>query len=307
MYKLAGRRFWFFLISGLGILIAIVALAVIGLPFGVDFSAGSLLTIHFENKIEQSQLLDELTAQGYPGAIIQTIGQEDLDFIIRTQTLSTTQKDELVSALTTRLGNLEVREFDTVSPMVASETAQNALIAMAAAAVGILLYVTFAFRKMPKPFRWGACGIIATVHDVVIASGIFAIFGAVFGWEVNLMFIIGILGILGYSINNTVVVFDRIRENMKKGISPDFEVVVNYSMVETLGRCLNTSLTTLITIIALMLFVGASIQNLVVVMLIGLIAGTWSSVCIAPTLLVVWETKNWGLRRSLQPAKAGGE
>jgi preprotein translocase subunit SecF len=178
--------------------------------------------------------------------------------------------------------------------MIAGETVHNAIIAVAVAAVGILLYITWAFRKMPKPFHYGTCGIIALVHDVLVVTGVFAILGVVAGWEINLMFITGVLAVIGYSINNTVVVFDRIRENLRRGVHPDFEMVVNNSLVETMSRSLNTSLTTLFVILALMLFVGASIQNFAVAMLIGIIAGTYSSLFVAPTLLIVWERGEWG-------------
>jgi len=178
--------------------------------------------------------------------------------------------------------------------VIARETARIAAIAVAVAAVGILLYVTWAFRRMPKPFRYGTCAIIALVHDVLVVLGVFSILGSILGWEVNLMFITGILAVIGYSVNNTVVIFDRIRENLIKGVSPNFEVIVNNSLVESLGRSLNTSLTTLFVVLALLLFVGAAIQNFAIVLLIGIIVGTYSSLCIAPQLLVVWERGEWG-------------
>jgi len=147
---------------------------------------------------------------------------------------------------------------------------------------------------MPHPIRYGTCAVIALVHDAFIALGVFSILGGILNWQVNLMFITGILTIIGYSVNNIVVIFDRIRENLRLGISPDFEVVVNSSLIETLGRSLNTIITTLITVFALMFFVGASIQNFVVVLVVGLIAGTFDSICVAPMLLVTWDKKEWG-------------
>jgi hypothetical protein len=129
---------------------------------------------------------------------------------------------------------------------------------------------------------------------VPVTIGFFAIAGRYLDWDVNLMFITGILAIIGYSVNNIVVIFDRIRENLRLGISPDFEVVVNSSLIETLGRSLNTIITTLITVFALMFFVGATIQNFVVVLVVGLIAGTFDSICVAPMLLVTWDKKEWG-------------
>ncbi len=300
MLDITGKRFLFFLISGVLILIGIISLVVFGLKPGIEFSSGSMLTVSFEQEVAQSELRQELVNLGYPNVIIQRTGEGD--FFIRTRELTGEDKAAMESALTARFGSATEREFYSVSPMVAEETAHNAAIAVAVAAVGILLYITWAFRRMPKPFHYGICAIIALVHDVVVVTGIFAILGAIMGWEINLMFITGVLAVIGYSINNTVVVFDRIRENLKKGISTDFEVVVNSSLVETLSRSLNTSLTTIFVVLALLLFVGASIQNFAIVLLIGVIAGTYSSLCIAPTLLVVWQRKEWG--KFLRPAQA---
>jgi preprotein translocase subunit SecF len=156
-----------------------------------------------------------------------------------------------------------------------------------------MLYVTWAFRRMPKPLRYGTCAIVALLHDTLVAVGIFSIIGGVLQWEVNLMFITGILAVIGYSVNNTVVVFDRIRENLLKNTAADFKTVVNSSLTESLTRSVNTSLTTIIVVLALLLFVGATIQNFAVVLLIGIIAGTFSSLFIAPSLLVVWESHEW--------------
>ena len=192
------------------------------------------------------------------------------------------------------LGPLEVKEFDAVSAMVATETTRNAAIAVAVAAIGILLYVAWAFRRMSHPFRYGACAIVALLHDTLVALGTFSILGGMLGWEINLMFVTGILAVIGYSVNNTVVVFDRIRENLTKDQKSDFELVVNNSLVETMSRSLNTSLTTLFVVLALFLFIGPAIQNFAVVLLVGIVAGTYSSLFIAPSLLVVWQKGEWG-------------
>ena len=299
MIDIVGKRLRFFIISGVIITISIVALANFGLKPGIEFSSGSMMTINFEQEVESSDLKQELIGMGYTDAIIQQTGEGD--FLIRTTEITSEAKAELTDALTTKFGPATESEFHSVSPMVASETARNAGIAIGVAAVGILLYITLAFRKMPKPFRYGTCAIIALGHDTLIAMGIFAILGATWGWQIDLKFIIGILAVVGYSVNNTVVVFDRIRENLSRGISPDFKVVVNTSLIETLGRSLNTSLTTLFVILALLLFVGASIQNFAVVMLIGIVAGTFSSIFIAPNILVAWEKRARG--KLSRPAK----
>ena len=299
MLDIIGKRFWFFLISGGVILISIISLVTFGLKYGIEFSSGSMMTVNFEQEVDQAELEQELANLGYTNAIIQRTGAGD--FLIRTRELTGEDKKVLQDGLTAKYGRLTEAEFYSVSPMVAEETAQNAAIAVAVAAIGILLYVTWAFHRMPKPFHYGTCAIIALTHDALIALGVFSILGGIFDWEINLMFITGVLAVIGYSVNNTVVVFDRIRENLSMGVSPDFEVVVNNSLVETLGRSLNTSLTTLLVVLALLFFVGATILNFAVVLLIGIIAGTFSSVCIAPPLLVVWEKGEWG--RFLHPIR----
>jgi preprotein translocase subunit SecF len=287
-----GKRFWFFAISGVVILIGIISLVTFGLVAGIEFSSGSMMTVRFEQEVDQGDLKQELASLGYANAIIQHTGAED--FLIRTHELAGEDKAALEDALAAKFGHLTETQFHSVSPMVARETTQSAGIAVAVAAIGILLYVTWAFHRMPKPFHYGTCAIIALIHDTLVALGVFSILGGILNWQINLMFITGILAVIGYSVNNTVVVFDRIRENLTIGVSPHFEVVVNNSLVETLSRSLNTSLTTLLVILALLLFVGASIQNFAVVLLIGIIAGTFSSIGIAPSLLVVWEKGEWG-------------
>ncbi|MFC1942151.1 protein translocase subunit SecF [Chloroflexota bacterium] len=303
MFDIIGKRFLFFLISGVVILIGIISLATFGLPSGIEFSSGSILAVTFEESVDYSQFKEEIVNQGYTDAIIQRTS--DGEFLIRTHELTTEEKAQLEGDLSSRFGQLSETQFYSVSPMVASETSSNAAIAVAVAALGILLYVTWAFRRMPRPFHYGTCAIVALVHDAVIALGVFSILGAILDWQINLMFITGVLAVIGYSVNNTVVIFDRIRENLIKGIGADFEAVVNNSLVDTLSRSVNTSLTTLIVVLALFLFVGTSIQNFVVVLIIGIIAGTFSSVCIAPSLLVVWDKREWGrfIRRT-SPSRA---
>ncbi|MFC1932313.1 protein translocase subunit SecF [Chloroflexota bacterium] len=305
MFDIVGKRFWFFLIAGLVILVSIISLAT---PFGrlkpgVEFSSGSLMMVGFEQEVKKSDLERELASLGYANAIIQLVGEDD--FLIRLPELSGEAKAELEAGLTARFDTLEVREFDTISPMVAAETARNAGIAVAVAAIGILLYIAWAFRRMPHPFRYGTCAIVALLHDVLVALGVFSILGGVLGWEINLMFVTGILAVIGYSVNNTVVVFDRIRENLTKYAGSDFEVIVNNSLVESLSRSLNTSATTLFVVLALLLFVGASIQNFAVILLVGIIVGTYSSLCIAPQLLVVWRKGEWGRFIGRRPQLAG--
>jgi len=242
--------------------------------------------------VEPEQLRQEFTNLGHPEAIVQVSGR---DFLVRLKKISSQERESLTEGLETSLGSeIIARDYNTISASIAANTARNAGIAVMIAAVAMLFYIAWAFRRMPKPFRWGACAIIALVHDVVIVMGIFSILGRMANVEVNAMFITGLLAVVGYSINNTVVAFDRIRENMVKGINSDFAVTVNSSLLETLARSLNTSLTTLCVILALFLFGGSTIHLFVAVLLVGLLSGTYSSLFIAGPLMVTWEKGEWG-------------
>jgi preprotein translocase subunit SecF len=303
--NIIARRYWFFLISGVLIITAIVSLATFGLKSGIEFSAGVRLTIRFDKPVDYSAFQQEISKLGYSDAIIQSVGNSQ--FIVRLKQITDAQTADLQTALTTAFGNLALQAQET-TPGAVANTPRNAAVAVGVALVGILIYVTIAFRKMPQPFRFGVCSVIALFHDVLVTAGLFSLFGAILGWEINLMFITGILTIIGYSINNTIVVFDRIRENETKGISNDFEFIVNSSVVETLGRSFNTSITVLITTLALLLFVGTTIQNFAIVLLIGNIVGTYDSVFVAPGLLVVWDKGEWGrfVGQKATPAVAKG-
>jgi preprotein translocase subunit SecF len=290
--NIMNKRLWYFLVAGIVAIVCIVSLATVGIKTGVEFSSGSILTIGFEKQVDESALTKELSDLGYKDIVIQQTG--DGDYIIRTPELNESTKTQLVNGLTTKLGALSVKEFDSVSSMIASETTRNASIAVVIAVAAMLLYIAWAFRKMPSPFRFGACAVIGLAFDLLVALGVFSILGAIRGWQIDLMFIAGILAILGYSINNTVIIFDRMRENTARGISPDIEVIANASIVQTLGRSFNSSLTTLITLLVLALFVGASIQNFVIVLIIGVVSGVLTSTFLSPELVVAWQKKSWG-------------
>jgi preprotein translocase subunit SecF len=287
---IVGKRKWFFIVTAVLILICIISLATVGLKTGVEFSSGSMLTVGFENEIAADELKEYLASTEHSSALIQRMGTGD--FIIRTMELDEAAKDQLMAGLESEFGAVELKEFNNVTPMVASETARNAAIAVLVAAVAMLLYIAWAFRRMPNPFRFGICAIAGLAMDTILALGVFSILGNVMVLEINLMFITGVLAVIGYSINNTVVVFDRVRENITRGVHADFSDIVNTSIVQTLSRSVNTSLTTLITLLALILFVGASIQNFVIVLIIGVVSGLFSSTCIAPTLLVEWHKRS---------------
>ena len=292
MLNIIGKRFWYFLISGIVIIAGIIALIVFGLKPGIEFSSGSLLTVSFEQKVDEGQVKQALAELGYGTAIVQHTGAGD--FLIRLPELSDAAKADLETGLTASLGNLEVKGFDSVSPMIAAETTRNAAIAVIVSAFAMLLYISWAFHRMPNPLRWGACAIASLMHDVLVVIGVFAILSGIFGWQIDLMFVAGVLTVIGYSINDTIVIFDRIRENIRNYGDADFEGVVNHSLVETMSRTLITGSGTLFVLIALLLFIGAPIQNLIVVLLVGIITGTYSSIGTAASLLVVWKKGEWG-------------
>jgi SecD/SecF fusion protein len=287
------RRLWYFLLSAIIIIPGVISLAVFGLKPGVDFQSGTSMTLHFSQPVEQGQLRQILTDQGFSDAVVQhTSGG---DFLVRTETMSSDQRAKLVSAMEDSLGSqVTVSDFYSVSPIIAGETARNAVIAVIVAAIGILLYITWAFRKMPKPFRWGACAVAALIHDVLLLLGVFSILGLTANVEIDALFLTGMLTVVGYSVHDTIVVFDRIRENVRRGISRDFPMVVNSSILETLSRSINTAMTVLFVAVALFLFGGVTIRYFILVLLIGILTGTYSSIFNASQLLVVWDTGKWG-------------
>jgi preprotein translocase subunit SecF len=303
MIDFVGNKRWFFLASGILIVIAIVSLVVSQiqidspLRMGTDFTGGTSMILDFGPPVEQDQVREEIVDLGYDEARIQDAGEGS--FIVYTREITSDEARTLAEEVGTALGSqVEITDYYLVSATVAARTARNAVIAVVIAAVAMLFYIVWAFRRMPSPFRWGTCAIIALIHDVFIIVGIFSILGGLAGVAIDALFITGLLAVVGYSINNTVVVFDRIRENVLKQVRPDFAATVNDSLVETLGRCLNTALTTFFVLLALFLFGGATIHYFVLVLLIGVIIGTYSSICISSQLLVVWEKKDW---RALLP------
>lgn len=300
MIDFVGRSRWFFLASWILVAIGIVSLVSsqiqLGTPLrpGIDFTGGTSLMLEVgpEYEVTLSQLREEVVELGYDKARIQDAGEGN--FIVYTSEITSDEAADLVQQLEAALdAEIEIVDYYLVSETVAVRTAGNALIAVIIAAVAMMLYIVWAFRRMPKPFRWGTCAVVALTHDVFIIVGIFSLLGVLGQVAVDAMFITGLLAVVGYSINNTVVIFDRIRENMSKRLRPDFAETVNDSLIETLGRCLNTALTTLFVLLALLLFGGATIQYFVLVLVLGVIIGTYSSICVSSQLLVVWEKRQW--------------
>jgi preprotein translocase subunit SecF len=305
LLDIVGKRSWFYLLSILVLVPGIVSLLLPGgLRPGIDFSSGSIMTIQFDQSVDQSALRDEFAALGHPEAIVQKssgAGASGSTFIVRTFTLKTEQKDAsgnvtqpserqtVADAMKQKFGNLQVLSFDSVSPVIASEMVKNAVIAVGVAALGILLYIAYAFRRVKTSFRWGTCAIIALLHDAFVVLGIFSILGRIFEIELDSLFITAVLTVIGFSVHDTIVVFDRIRENYGRRMGDRMENIVNHSIMQTMGRSLNTSMTVLLVLMALYLFGGVTTRTFTLALLIGVTTGTYSSIFVAASLLVTWE------------------
>ncbi len=288
MIDIVNKRNWFFLISIFMLVPGIISMLAFGFRLGIDFSSGTVMTLRFSQPVDQSALRQQMSTLGYADATIQKTSEGD--FLVRTRDIDTDQKIALIDGLKKGL-NLEVtvRDFATVSPLVASEVARNAAIAVGVASLFMILYIAFAFRHMPNPFKWGLSAVIALLHDVLIVMGIFSILGWLIGYQVDSMFITAMLTIVGFAINNTCVVYDRIRENVRRGISKDFAVTVNSSILETMARCVNTSLMVILTCLALYIFGGVTIQQFIMALLVGVVVGIYDSIFVAGPLLVLWD------------------
>lgn len=289
--NIIGRKNWYFGLSLLVVIPGIIAIFLWGLNLSIDFTGGSRLTLSFNNPVGNKEI--QIVDKALKEEEIKVAGIEKSDklIFIRTSPMDQNQNNQFIDALSKELKDVKQQEFETVGPTIGQETAINAFKAVGIASILIILYITWSFRSVPKPassLRFGVCAIAALIHDVLVVVGIFAILGHFFGVEIDSLFVTAILTIIGFSVHDTIVVFDRIRENLKKTGSLNFSKTVNDSIIQTIGRSLNTSLTVILVLIALLLFGGESIRWFVVALLIGIISGTYSSIFNAAPLLVLW-------------------
>jgi len=269
------------------------------LSLGIDFTGGSLLEVKFESGVQPpvadvKALYSELStnAQIIKDPVIQPLGTDSLS--IRSKTMDDATKGKIVAEMEKRFGSkVTVLNFTSISAAVGAEVTSTAGLAVVAAALAILFYLWWAFRSLQHAFRYGTAAIIAMLHDVLVVVGVEAILGFALKWEADSLFLTALLTVIGFSVHDTIVVFDRIRENLSTYRRVDFETVVNHSIVQTLDRSINTQLTVMFTLSALALFGGESIRHFVVILLIGVFSGTYSSIFNASPILVVWENQEW--------------
>jgi preprotein translocase subunit SecF len=292
MWNFVGRRYWWFGLSLLIIVPGMLTLILFGLPLAIDFTGGSLLDIRFDGAAPQSADVTAVYTQfGFGDAQIQSIESNGLQ--IRTKAMEDAEKNQIEATLRDKFGPFTELEFGTVSAAIGSEVVQRAAQTVAIAAIGIMLYLWFAFRQVPHAFRYGVAAVIAMLHDVLVMVGLAAIFGKVFGWEVDSLYLTALLTVIGFSVHDTIVVFDRIRENLIRRRGERFDLVVNHSIMQTLDRSINTTLTVLFTLLALVLFGGITIRHFVLILLVGITSGAYSSIFNAAQILVVWEFREW--------------
>lgn len=295
MINIIGKRYFYFLFSLLLIIPGLIILIVNGLPLAIDFTGGSLIEVRFESgQLPQpAQVIAVYDSLDIADASVQTTGQGTV--VVRSSFLDETGRAQVIAALEEQFADtVVVQRFDSVGPTIGQEVASRAALAVLAAAVVIIIYITFAFRGIQNAFRYGICAIIAMFHDVLVVISLTAIGSVLLGWEMDALFLTALLTVIGFSVQDKIVVFDRIRENSGIYRRLNFETLVNHSIVQTLQRSINTQLMTVeFMLLALALFGGVTLREFALIMLVGLLSGTYSSIFIAAPSLVVWENHEW--------------
>jgi len=285
-------KVFYFVFSLLIILPGLYFLITSGLKLGIDFTGGSLLEYRFEKSINTEELKQVIQKDSVEVSQVTSSGENT--YIIRTKPIEQDKINQLKTSLTEEYGKIEERRIENVGPLIGNELRQKAILALSVASLVIVLYITYSFRKVPKPlssWRFGVAAVLALIHDVLVVVGTFAILGKFLGVEVDTLFVTALLTVIGFSVHDTIVVFDRIRENLIKHMGKKFIDVANLSVIQTLGRSLNTSLTVVFVLTALLLFGGETTKWFIVALLVGIISGTYSSIFNATALLVWWEEK----------------
>lgn len=324
MFKIIERRYWWFLFSALIIIPGIVAIIAFGIPRSIDFEGGSFFELAFAEDSAASEvgLIELFSDYGFdaPPQVVTATDPDsgEIRYQIRARAITSMAeqtgadandfKEGLYTLLEERFGAFEELQFADVGPTVGAEVTRNATIAVVLASIGILLYLTMMFRNVPNPVRFGVIAIVAMLHDVVLVLGIAAIMGHYFHWEIDALFLTALLTIIGFSVHDSIVVFDRVRENVGRMRGISFERVVNHSVIQTLDRSINTQLTAVFTLMAIYIYSSGQLQTFLFWLIVGIVSGTYSSIFNAAPLLVVWnnhEWRNWFGRGDKSEATAG--
>lgn len=293
--NILGKRYYFFALSLLLIVPGLILLAATGLPLSIDFTGGSLFEVQFEaGKTPGTSVVHSI----YEDAGIddaQVTATEIGSLIIRSSFLTNEVRDEILTAMQEASGsNIEIISFDSVGPSIGRQVTQRAAIAIAVAAILVVLFIIWSFRRVENAFRYGVCAILAMLHDIALIFSITGIGSYFFGWQVDSLFLTALLTVIGFSMQDTIVVFDRIRENSNIYRRLEYEKLVNHSIVQTLQRSINTQLMTVeFLLLALALFGGVTLQEFAIILLVGLLSGTYSSIFVAAPILVLWEKREW--------------
>lgn len=304
MINFVQRRRLFFTIAGILIGLSLIALVTSAIMFGgqflrisIDFKGGTLFVLQFDAPVEESAIREVFIDNGHTGPIVQQLGAAaDNAWQVRTRFAETEEVQKILDELDAQVGhvNRTLSNWNTVESTVGAEVAQHAALAVLAAALAVLAFIWFSFRKVPNPFRYGVVSIVAMLVNVVITLGFYALMGILQGWEADALFLTALLTVIGFSVQDVIVVFDRIRENIPRHRGEPFELVVNRSVLETVHRSLATQLNAMFVMIAILLFGGATIKPFIAVMLVGMLSETFTSLCVAVPLLVVWEERSHG-------------
>ncbi len=302
---IVGKRYLYFGISLLTILPGIIGLFFWGLPLSVDFAGGSLTELRFASGTAPAleEVRNVYAEFDLTDTVVRSSGLDEM--IIRTATIDDATNNRLIEAMETRFDDqITILRFDSVGPTIGREVTLRAAGAVALASIAIMLYIWYAFSGVPNAHRYGVSAILAMLHDVAVVFGMQAILSRFFGWEVDSLFLTALLTVIGFSVHDSIVVFDRIRENASKYRRQPYEKTVNDSILQTITRSINTQLTVFFPMLALVIFGGSTIRHFIVIMLIGVISGTYSSIFNAAPILVVWENREWRTWFKRKPAKA---
>ncbi|MCJ7623341.1 MAG: protein translocase subunit SecF [Anaerolineaceae bacterium] len=294
MLDILGKRYLFFIFSLVLIIPGMVVLAIWGIPFSIDFTGGSYLELQFSNSVPQSEEIVNLYYEfGITDVQVQT--SENAILIIRSQFIEDDVRGQIMAVISERFDeNVEMIRFDSVGGTIGQEVTSQAALAVGVSALGVILFITFAFRGVEHALRYGICAIVAMLHDFLVVLSISALGGKFFGWQFDTLFLTAFLTVIGFSVQDKIVVFDRIRENSSIFRKISFEKLTNHSIVQTLSRSINTQLmTSEFLLLALALFGGVTLRVFSIVLLIGLFMGTYSSIFVAAPILVIWENKEW--------------